>query len=129
MRKAMIKIAYLHDLDADLPATGAPNHGVPNHEASARGVPSRGASSPRAAALERRSTVRHHALTKEQVFRLWQCAIKDDDELVDEIIERVYENIVAFDYKRAESVIELVVRRSVTARWVFRSLLKDMRAH
>jgi hypothetical protein len=67
------------------------------------------------------------ALTQEQVFRLLRCAIKDDDELVDEIIDQVYENIVAFDYKRAECVIELIVRRSVTARWAFRSLLKDMR--
>jgi hypothetical protein len=68
------------------------------------------------------------ALTQEQVFRLLRCAIKDDEELVDKIIEQVYENIVAFDYKRAECVIELIVRRSVTARWAFRSLLKDMRA-
>jgi hypothetical protein len=67
------------------------------------------------------------ALSQEQVFRLLRCAIKDDEELVDEIIEQVYENIVAFDYKRAECVIELIVRRSVTARWAFRSLLKDMR--
>jgi len=67
------------------------------------------------------------ALTQEQVFRLLRCAIKDDEELVDEIIEQMYENIVAFDYKRAECVIELIVRRSVTARWAFRSLLKDMR--
>ena len=66
-------------------------------------------------------------LTQEQVFRLLRCAIKDDEGLVDEIIEQVYENIVAFDYKRAECVIELIVRRSVTARWAFRSLLKDMR--
>jgi hypothetical protein len=67
------------------------------------------------------------ALTQEQVFRLLRCAIKDDEDLVDEIIEQVYENIVAFDSKRAECVIELIVRRSVTARWAFRSLLKDMR--
>jgi hypothetical protein len=67
------------------------------------------------------------ALTREQVFRLLRCAIKDDEELVDEIIEQMYENIVAFDDKRAECVIELIVRRSVTARWAFRSLLKDMR--
>jgi hypothetical protein len=67
------------------------------------------------------------ALTQEQVFRLLRCAIKDDEELVDEIIEQVYENIVAFDYKRAECVIELIVRRGVTARWAFRLLLKDMR--
>jgi hypothetical protein len=66
-------------------------------------------------------------LTEEQVFRLLRCAIKDDDELVDEIIDQVYQDIVAFDYKRAESVIELIVRRSVTARWAFRALLKDMR--
>ena len=67
-------------------------------------------------------------LTQEQVFRLLRCAIKDDDELVDQIIDQVYENIVAFDYKRAESVIELIVRRSVTAKWAFRAFLKDMRA-
>ncbi len=67
-------------------------------------------------------------LTREQVFRLLRCAIKDDDELVDQIIDQVYENIIAFDYKRAESVIELIVRRSVTARWAFRALLKDMSA-
>jgi hypothetical protein len=65
-------------------------------------------------------------LTEEQVFRLLRCAIKDDDELVDQIIDQVYENIIAFDYKRAESVIELIVRRSVTAKWAFRALLKDM---
>jgi hypothetical protein len=67
-------------------------------------------------------------LTREQVFRLLRCAIKDDEGLVDDIIEQVYENIVAFDYKRAECVIELIVQRSVTARWAFRSLLKDMRS-
>jgi hypothetical protein len=66
------------------------------------------------------------ALTQEQVFRLLRCAIKDDNELVDQIIDQVYENIIAFDYKRAESVIELIVRRSVTAKWAFRALLKDM---
>jgi hypothetical protein len=65
-------------------------------------------------------------LTKKQVFRLWRCAIKDDDKLVDEIIEQLYENIIAFDYKRAECMIELIVDRGVAARWAFRSLLKDM---
>jgi hypothetical protein len=57
-----------------------------------------------------------------------RCAIKDDEDLVDEIIEQLYENILAFDYKRAECVIALIVRRSVTAKWAFRSLLKDMGA-
>jgi len=67
-------------------------------------------------------------LTREQVFRLWRCAIKDDDKLVDEIIEQLYENIIAFDYKRADCVIQLIVRRSLTANCALRSLLKDMRA-
>ena len=31
-------------------------------------------------------SVRRSNLTKEQVFRLWRCAIKDDDELVDAMI-------------------------------------------
>jgi hypothetical protein len=49
------------------------------------------------------------ALTNEQVFRLWRCAIKDDDSLVDELILQVYENIVTFDRKRAECVMELMI--------------------
>ena len=28
-------------------------------------------------------------LTKEQVFRLWKCAVKDDDKLVDTAIEQL----------------------------------------
>jgi hypothetical protein len=71
---------------------------------------------------------RRPTLTQEQVFRLWRCAIKDDDGLVDEIIQQVYKNIIAFDRKRAECVIELIVGRSVAANRAFRSLLTDMRA-
>jgi len=74
------------------------------------------------------SSVPRPMLTKEQVFRLWRCAIKDDDKLIDELIEQIYENIIAFDGKRAECVVELVVRRSVTAGYALRSLLADMRA-
>jgi hypothetical protein len=73
-------------------------------------------------------SVRQSTLTKEQVFRLWRCAVKDDDKLIDEIIQQLYENIIAFDCNRAESVIELIVRRNVAAGCAFRSLLKDMRA-
>ena len=65
------------------------------------------------------------ALTNEQVFRLWRCAIKDDDSLVDELILQVYENIVTFDRKRAECVMELMIRRSAAAGRAFRSLLND----
>jgi hypothetical protein len=73
-------------------------------------------------------SVRQSALTKEHVFRLWRCAVKDDDKLIDEIIQQVYESIIAFDCKRAESVMELVVRRNAAAGAALRALLKDMRA-
>ena len=70
--------------------------------------------------------VPHRTLTKEQVFRLWRCAIKDDERLVEEVIQRVYEHIVAFDCRRANRAMELIVRRHVTAHSAFQSLLKDM---
>lgn len=70
---------------------------------------------------------RRSRLTKEQMFRLWRCAIKDDDRLIDELIQQVYENIIAFDSKRAETVMELIVRRSVAANYALRSMLVDMR--
>jgi hypothetical protein len=116
-RNAMIKTAHQHRVSG-----GSPNNGAPIHAMSSRAVPSLG--TPR----QTWSAPQHPSLTPEQVFRLWRCAIKDDEELVDELIERLYENIVAFDCKRAESVIALIVRRSLSARWAFRSLLKDMRA-
>jgi hypothetical protein len=70
---------------------------------------------------------RRSTLTKEQVFRLWRCAIKDDDTLVDEMIQQIYENILAFDCKRAECVVELIVGRDLEAPCAFRSLLQDLR--
>jgi hypothetical protein len=119
----MIKIAHLYGAEGGLSNSATPGAGAPDRGAPTRGVQTGGAPNLHAAVS------RHRGLTREQVFRLWQCAIKDDEELVDEIIERLYENIIEFDDKRAESVIELIVRRSVTARWAFCSLLRDMRAH
>ena len=72
-------------------------------------------------------SVRRSNLTKEQVFRLWRCATKDDDKLIDELIQHVCEEIIEFDCKRAECVMELIVRRNMAAGCAFRSLLKDMR--
>jgi hypothetical protein len=69
---------------------------------------------------------RRSSLTKEQVFRLWQCAIKDDHTLVDELIRHVYEDMIAFECERAERAMELMVRRNMTASRALRSLLNDM---
>jgi hypothetical protein len=73
-------------------------------------------------------SVRRSALTKEQVFRLWRCAVKDDDRLVDEIIQHVYADIMAFDCGHAEYVMELIIRRNVAATCALKSLLKDIHA-
>jgi hypothetical protein len=110
-RNLMTKLASIRADDITVGLSSRPRS-VPTREGFPGGLPGR----PRS------------ALTQEQVFRLLRCAIKDDNELVDQIIDQVYENIIAFDYKRAESVIELIVRRSVTAKWAFRALLSDMRA-
>lgn len=72
-------------------------------------------------------SVRRSNLTKEQVFRLWRCAIKDDDELVDAMIQHAYEDIMALDCARAECAIGLIIRRHMAAGHVFEALLKDAR--
>ena len=70
--------------------------------------------------------VRRFRLTKEQVFRLWKCAVKDNDKLVDAAIEKLYEEMIAFDPARAESVVQLTINRDDTAELTFRGMLRDM---
>ena len=71
-------------------------------------------------------SARRSGLTDEQVFRLWRAAVKDDGDLVDAVIQKVYDGMIAFNSERAEEVMELTVRRNITARREFRSLLQDM---
>ena len=66
-------------------------------------------------------------LTPEQVFRLWKCALKDDDKLVDAAIEKLYEEMIAFNPARAESVIRMIIDRDDAAETIFRGLLRDRR--
>jgi hypothetical protein len=65
-------------------------------------------------------------LTKDQVFRLWKCAVKDDDRLVDAVIGNLYEQMIAFDLARAEIVMQLIIDRDETAAPTFRDLLRDI---
>jgi hypothetical protein len=65
-------------------------------------------------------------LTKDQVFCLWKCAVKDDDRLVDAVIGNLYEQMIAFDLARAEIVMQLIINRDVAAAPTFRGLLQDM---
>jgi hypothetical protein len=65
-------------------------------------------------------------LTNEQLYRLWKCAIKDDDRLVDALIQKFYDTMIAFDPKRAEIVIRLTVNRHEAAEATFHRLLRDI---
>jgi hypothetical protein len=67
-----------------------------------------------------------YRLTPAQVFRLWKCAVKDDDSLADAAIEKLYEEMIAFNPARAESVIQLIIGRDDAAESIFRGLLRDM---
>jgi hypothetical protein len=66
-------------------------------------------------------------LTKEQVYRLWKCAIKDDDRLADALIEKIYDTMIVFDAKRAETVIRLIVDRHQAAERAFQDFLRDIK--
>ena len=66
-------------------------------------------------------------LTKEQVYRLWKCAIKDDDSLADGLIQKIYDTMIAFDPKRAETVMGLIVDRHEAAEPAFQDLLRDIK--
>ena len=61
-----------------------------------------------------------------QVFRLFKCAVKDDDTLVDAIVERLYRKMNEFDRDRAEDAVELIVDRDAAAQSRFRALLNDL---
>ena len=71
-------------------------------------------------------SARECRLTKDQVFRLWKCAVKDDDKLIDAVIEKLYEEMVAFDLARAETVMQLIIDRDEAAAPTFRGLLQDI---
>jgi len=61
------------------------------------------------------------------MFRLWRAAIKDDhNDVADEIIQKVYDDMMVFDRTLAEDVIDLIIRRNSAARNAFGVLFKDM---
>jgi hypothetical protein len=65
-------------------------------------------------------------LDESQIFRLFKCAVKDDDTLVDAIVERLYRKMKELDLERAEDTVELIVDRDVAAGSRFRALLNDL---
>lgn len=65
-------------------------------------------------------------LNEFQVLRLFKCAVKDDDTLVDAIVEKLYGTMKDFDGGRAKQTIELIVDRDTTAAPKLRALLDDL---
>jgi hypothetical protein len=65
-------------------------------------------------------------LNEFQVLRLFKCAVKDDDTLVDAIVERLYFTMKDRDSTRAENTVGLIVDRDATAGSKFGELLDEL---
>jgi len=65
-------------------------------------------------------------LDESQVFRLFKCALKDDDRLVDAVVERLYRRMKEFDLERADDTVELIVDRNSGAGSRFGAFLDDL---
>lgn len=76
---------------------------------------------------ENQRKLRRPRLTKAEMFRLWTAAVKDDDRLADQVLQKVYDDMMAFDSQRAEDIIELTIRRSPAAAYSFREFVRDSR--
>jgi hypothetical protein len=65
------------------------------------------------------------ALNEFHVVRPFK-SVKDDDTLVDAIVQKLYGTMKDFDAGRAKQVVELIVDRDTTAASKFRALLGDL---
>ncbi len=65
-------------------------------------------------------------LSEIHVLRLFKCAVKDDDLLVDSIVEKLYGTMRDFDEGRAKQTVELIVDRDTTAASKLGALLDDL---
>ena len=65
-------------------------------------------------------------LNEFHVVRLFKCAVKDDETLVDAIVEKLYGTMRDFDAGRAKQTVELIVDRDTTAASKFRAMLDDL---
>jgi hypothetical protein len=70
---------------------------------------------------------RRPALTAEELFALFRAAVKDDQRLVDAVIGKIHDDLVAYDHERARAVMELLVRREPLAPNAFEALLTEAR--
>ena len=66
-------------------------------------------------------------LNEFQIVCLLKCAVKDDDTLVDAIVEKLYRIMRDFDACRATQTVELIVDRDTRAASKLGALLDDLR--
>ena len=53
-------------------------------------------------------------LNEHQISILFKCAVKDDETLIDAIVERLYGKMKEFDGRRADQTVGLIVDRGAT---------------
>jgi hypothetical protein len=59
-------------------------------------------------------------------FRLFKCAVKDDETLIDAIVERLYGKMKEFDGRRADRTVGLIVDRDATGGATLRAFLDEV---
>ncbi len=65
-------------------------------------------------------------LNEIQISRLFKCAIKDDETLIDGIVERLYRTIKGADARRADRTVGLIVDRDEAAGPMLMALLDEV---
>jgi hypothetical protein len=64
-------------------------------------------------------------LTPNAIFQLWKAALKDDENLLDELIASTYQQMMSLDQPRAERVMGLIIRRNRDAKEALKAMLND----
>ena len=65
-------------------------------------------------------------LNEHQISRLFKCAVKDDETLIDTIVERLYGKMKEFDGRRADQTVGLIVDRDATGGATLRAFLDEV---
>jgi hypothetical protein len=66
------------------------------------------------------------ALNELQISRLFKCAVKDDETLIDTIVERLYRKMKEFDGRQTDRTVGLIVDRDAMAGATLRAFLDDV---
>jgi hypothetical protein len=65
-------------------------------------------------------------LNEHQISILFKCAVKDDETLIDAIVERLYGKMKEFDGRRADRTVGLIVDRDATGEATLRAFLDEV---